>query len=58
MSLVVSNRHDVGPHAVADAARGSIAVSTMVALIVPPEILHYGVPGARHVVSSVFPYYW
>ena len=50
MSLVVSNRHDVGPHAVADAARGSIAVSTMVALIVPPEILHYGVPGARHVV--------
>ena len=50
MSLVVSNRHDVGPHAVADAARSPVTVSTVVALVVPPEILHYGVPGARHVV--------
>ena len=50
MSLVVSNGHDVGPHAVADAARSPVTVSTVVALVVPPEILHYGVPGARHVV--------
>ena len=50
ISLVVSNRHEVGPHAVADAARSSVTVSATVALLVPPKILHYGVPGARHVV--------
>ena len=43
-SLVVSNRHEVSPHAVTDTAGVAVTISAVVAHVVSPEVLHYGVP--------------